>query len=126
LKQAKTTPLEKKLHALQNRIDRIQELSDFLKKHPGLAAISTLKSTYGGLVGLVIDGKAFVRPQGVNKPGMRMERWLEDTFADMEPNDRLVCEEVIGLSTEELEKLLETVPAAYDPDDLEEDEENEE
>jgi hypothetical protein len=78
------------------------------------------------LVGLVIDEKAFVRPQGVNKPGMRMERWLEDTFADMESQGRLVCEEVTGLSTEELEKLLATIPATYDADDLEEDEKVEE
>jgi hypothetical protein len=126
LKKAKTTPQARKLQALQNRIDRIQELSDFLNKHPALAAISTLKPTYGGLVGLVIDEKAFVRPQGVNKPGMRMERWLEDTIADMESQDRLVCEEVTGLSTEELEKLLATIPARYEADDLEGDEEDEE
>jgi hypothetical protein len=119
LKKAKTTPLEKKLVSLQDRVNRIQELSDFLKKHPDLAAISTLKATYGGLVGLVIDEKAFVRPQGINKPGLRMERWLED-FNDVEPQDRLISADVTGLSTEELQQLLDAIPSAYDPDDLDE------
>jgi hypothetical protein len=62
----------------------------------------------------------------VNKPGLRTERWLEDTFTDVELHDRLVCEDVTGLSTEELQKLLATIPDPYNPDDLEEDGEDEE
>jgi hypothetical protein len=126
LKKPKTTPLEKKLICLQNRVDRIQALSAFLVKHPALAAISDLKVTSGGLIGLVIDDKAFVRPQGVNKPGLRMERWLEDTFTEVELQDRIVSLDVSGLSTEELQTLLAAIPDPYDPDDLEEDEEDEE
>lgn len=126
MKRPRTTPLERKLQALQNRVDRIQELSEFLKRHPALATISTLKATYGGLVGLIVEEKAFIRPQGMNTPGLRLERWFEDTFADMEPQDRLVCEEVTGLSTEELQKLLAAIPTTYELDGMEEDEQDEE
>ena len=123
LTKPKTTPLEKKLVSLQNRVDRIQALADFLTKHPSLAAISNLKPASNGLMGLVIDDKAFVRPQGLNKPGLRMERWLEDTFTEVELQDRVVREDVTGLSTEELEKLLATIPDPYDTvDGIEEDE----
>ena len=55
-----------------------------------------------------------------------MERWLEDTFNDEELQDRLVWDDVTGLSTEELQTLLATIPDPYDPDDLEEDGEDEE
>ena len=72
-------------------------------------------------MGVVIDEKAFVRPQGVNKPGLRMERWVEDTYGDDGPRERLVCAEVTGLSTDELETLLAAIPTTCDPDDLEED-----
>lgn len=118
MKKPKTAPLEKKLISLQNRIDRIQALSAFLTKHPFLAAISDLKPTSGGLVGLVIDDRAFVRPQGVNKPGLRMERWLEDTFMDGELQDRIVCDDVSALSTEALQELLATIPDTNDPDNI--------
>jgi hypothetical protein len=75
-------------------------------------------------MGLVIDDKVFVRPQGLNKPGLRMERWLEDAFTEVELQDRMVCEDISGLSTEELEKLLSTIPDPYDAEDeIEEDEE---
>ncbi len=124
MKIPKSTPLEKKLILLQRRIDRIQALADFLTKHPVIAARSDLKPTYGGLMGLVIDDKVFVRPQGLNKPGLRMERWLEDAFTEVELQDRMVCEDISGLSTEELEKLLSTMPDPYDAEDeIEEDEE---
>jgi hypothetical protein len=119
LKKPKTTPLEKKLTSLQNRIDRIQAISNLLTKHPFLAALSDLKATSGGLVGLVIDDKAFIRPQGVNKPGLRMEKWLEDSFMDEELQDRIVCDDVSALSTEALQELLATIPDTYDPDDIE-------
>jgi hypothetical protein len=53
-----------------------------------------------------------------------MERWLEDTFTEVELQDRVVCEDVAQLSTEELEKLLATIPDPYgSEDDIEEDEE---
>ncbi len=74
-------------------------------------------------MGLVIDDKAFVQPQGLNKPALRMERWLEDTFNQMELQDRVVCEDVSQLSTEQLEKLLATKPAPYgQEDEIDEDE----
>jgi hypothetical protein len=119
LKKQKITPLEKKLAALQNRINRIQAIADLLTKHPFLATLSDLKATSGGLVGLVIDDKAFIRPQGVNKPGLRMEKWLEDTFMDEELQDRIVCDDVSKLSTEEIEELLATIPNPYEADDIE-------
>ena len=124
MKKPKTTPLKRKLISLQNRVDKIKALADFLTQHPVIADISNLKPTSNGLMGLVIDDKAFVRPQGLNKPGLRMERWLEDTFTEVELQDRVVCEDVARLSTEELEKLLATIPDPYgSEDDIEEDEE---
>lgn len=121
MKKPKVTPLQKKLISLQSRIERIQALAEFLKKHPFLASISDLKPTSGGLIGLVIDDKAFVRPQGINKPELRMERWLEDSFIEAELQDRIVSEDVSGLSTEQLQALLSTIPDPYDSDDSEED-----
>jgi hypothetical protein len=117
LEKLKTTPLEKKLISLQNRIDKIQALADFLTKHPSLAAVSDLKAASNGLMGLVIDDKAFVRPPGLNKPGLRMERWLEDTFTEVELQDRIVRQDVTDLTTDELEKLLATIPDPYDTED---------
>jgi hypothetical protein len=117
LKTLKTTPFEKKLISLQNRVDRIQALADFLKTHPAIATISSLKPASNGLMGLVIDDKAFVRPQGLNKPGLRMEKWMEDAFTEVELKDRVVCEDVTGLSTEELETLLGTISHPYDMED---------
>lgn len=119
MKKPNTTPLEKKLASLQNRIDRIQSLSSFLTKHPFIAPISHLKSTSNGLVGLVIDDKAFVRPVGINKPGLRMEKWLEDTFMDEGLQDRIVCDDVTALSTEELQEILATIADPHEPDDIE-------
>lgn len=117
MKKPKTTPLQRKLISLQNRVDKIKALADFLTKHPVIADISNLKPTSNGLMGLVIDDKTFVRPQGLNKPGLRMERWLEDTFTEVELQDRVVCEDVAQLSTEELEKLLATIPDPYGSED---------
>lgn len=108
------------LNSLQTRIDRLQSLSDFLAKHPFLAPISDLRPTSGGLVGLVIAEKAFVRPHGIRKPGLRLERWFEDTF-DEEFQNRLISEDVSALTTEKLQELLAAIPAAYDADDWEED-----
>jgi hypothetical protein len=124
LKKPKTTALERKLISLQNRVNKIKSLADFLTQHPAIADISNLKPASNGLMGLVIDDKAFIRPQGLKKPGLRMERWLEDTFTEVELQDRVVCEDVAQLSTEELEKLLATIPDPYgSEDDIEEDEE---
>ena len=125
MKKTKTTPLERKLISLQIRVDKIKAIADFLTKHPVIADISDLKPTSNGLMGLVIDDKAIVRPQGLNKPGLRMERWLEDTFTEVELKDRVVCEDVARLSTEELEKLLATIhdPYSTEDEDIEEDEE---
>lgn len=100
LEKTESHALEKKLISLQNRVDRIQALADFLNTHPAIAPISSLKPASNGLMGLVIDDKAFVRPQGLNKPGLRMEKWPEDTFTEVELHNRVVCEEVTGLSTE--------------------------
>jgi hypothetical protein len=114
MKRPRTTALERKLSSLQKRIDRTKELADFLTKHPRLAEMSDLKATSNGLMGLVIDDRAFVRPQGLNKPGLRMEKWLEDTFTEVELEERMVCEDVSQLTSELLEDLLATVPDPYD------------
>lgn len=53
-----------------------------------------------------------------------MERWLEDTFTEVELQNRVACEDVAGLSTEQLEELLATIPDPYaTEDETEEDEE---
>jgi hypothetical protein len=75
--------------------------------------MSDLKTDFARSNGLVIGDDAFVRPPGLNKPGLRMERWLEDTFTEMDLQDRVVCEDVSQLSTEQLEKLLTIIPAPH-------------
>ena len=83
-------------------------------KHPHLAEIGDLKAGSNGLMGLVIDDRAFDRPLGLNKPWLRIEKWLEDTFTDMELKERMVCEDASQLTSEQLEDLLATVPDPYD------------
>jgi hypothetical protein len=39
--------------------------------------MSELKAASNGLMDLVIDDKVFVPRQGVNRPGLRMEKWLK-------------------------------------------------
>jgi hypothetical protein len=114
MKKTRTTAIERKLSSLQKRIDRTKELADFLMKHPHLAEIGDLKAGSNGLMGLVIDDRAFVRPLGLNKPGLRIEKWPEDTFTDMELKERMVCEDASQLTSEQLEDLLATVPDPYD------------
>jgi hypothetical protein len=114
MKNARTTAIERKLSSLQKRIDRTKELADFLMKHPHLAEISDLKACSNALMGLVIDDRAFVRPLGPNKPGLRVEKWLEDTLAEMDLEERIVCEDVSQLTSEQLEDLLANVPDPYD------------
>jgi len=52
------------------------------------------------------------RAWGRNRQLLRVERWLEDTFTEVELVDRVVCEDVAGLSMEELDKLLASIPSA--------------
>jgi hypothetical protein len=118
MKKPRTTALERKLSSLQKRIDRTKELAEFLTKHPHLAEMSDLKGAANGLMGLVIDDKAFVRPHGLNKPGLRMEKWLEDTFTEMELQERMVSEDVSQLTSDQLEDLLATIPDPYDLEDV--------
>ncbi len=123
MKKPKTSPLQRKLISLQSRVDKIKALAEFLTKHPDLADISDLKAVSNGMVGLIIEDKALVRPQGLNKPGLRMERWLEDTFTEVELKDRMICDDVTPLSTQELEEMLATIPDPYGTDDDVEEEE---
>ncbi len=56
--------LQRKLDSIQKRIDKMQLMSDFLKRNPQIAARSTVKYLSGAYVGLVVDDKALIRPQG--------------------------------------------------------------
>jgi hypothetical protein len=117
VKKKTTTPLERKLHSLQSRVDRINALAGFLTKHPFIADISVLKPTSNGLIGLLINEKALIRPQGLNKLGLRMELWSEDAFTELNISDRVICEDVSQFSTEQLNELLATIPGPSDSED---------
>lgn len=121
MKKPRASALERKLSSLQKRIDRTKELADFLTNHPHLAEMSDLKAASNGFIGLVIEDKAFVRPNGLNRPGLRMEEWLEDTFTEVELKERIVCEDVSQLTSEQLEDLLATIPDPYDQEELDDD-----
>ena len=118
MKKPRASALERKLSSLQKRIDRTKELADFLTNHPYLAEMSDLKAASNGLIGMVIDDKAFVRPNGLNRPGLRMEKWLEDTFTEVELKERIVSEDVSQLTSEQLEDLLATIPDPYDQEEV--------
>lgn len=122
MKKPGATALERKLSSLQKRIDRTKELADFLTRHPHLAEISDLKAISNGLMGLVIDDKAFIRPLGLSKPGLRMEKWLEDSFNEVELEDRMVSEDVSQLTSEQLNDLLASIPDPYGRENEDEEE----
>jgi hypothetical protein len=46
-----------------------------------------------------------------------MGNWLEDTFTEVERQDRVVCKDVTGLSTEELKALPATISDPHDTED---------
>jgi hypothetical protein len=120
MKKPRVTALQRKLSSLQSRIDRTKELADFLTRHPHLAEVSDLKATSSGLMGLVVDDRVFIRPLGLKKPGLRMEKSLEDSFTEVELEDRTVSEDVSKLTSGQLDDLLATVPNPNSEEDEEE------
>ena len=111
------TDLSRKLDSIQKHIEKMQLVSDFLKRNPQIAARSTLKYLSGAYAGLVVDDKALIRPQGINSSALRMDRWLEDSFSEIEPGDRIVSTDVSSLSPDELEAVLSTIPSEDSEDD---------
>lgn len=121
------TDLKRKLDAIQKRINKMQLMSDFLKRNPQIAARSDLKYLSGAYVGLIVDDKALIRPQGVNSNALRLERWLEDTWDEMGPENRTVSTDVSTLPSDVLEAILKDIPSPYgDDEDLEENPQEEE
>jgi|ERR1700734_1265924 len=103
--------LKRKLDSIQKRIDKMQLMSDFLKRNPHIAARSTVKYLSGAYVGLVVDDKALIRPQGLNSDALRLERWMEDTWAEVELGDRILSRDISGLSSDELDAILMEIPS---------------
>lgn len=68
--------LARKLRALESRVELIQVLMKFLKRHPFVAE-ETVLWQLGKRVGLVYYDTAFIRPVWINgKPGLRLERYF--------------------------------------------------
>jgi hypothetical protein len=64
--------LKRKIEAIEHRIARLESILQFLREHPAIGTRSNLKPLSTGLMGLVIDGKAFIRPEGVRKEALRL------------------------------------------------------
>jgi hypothetical protein len=118
----KPNHLKRKFEALENRIARLESLLDFMREHPSVAARSIVKPLSGGLVGLVVDEKALIRPEGVRKPALRLEIWMNDVLDEEEFSDRIVHGDVRNLSDEELTKMLASIPSEGDEDEDEDEE----
>jgi hypothetical protein len=103
--------LQRKLDSIQKRIDKMRLMSDFLKRNPQIAARSTVKYLSGAYVGLVVDDKALIRPQGLNSDALRLERWLEDGWDEVELEDRILSKDISGLSSDELDAMLTEIPS---------------
>src|ERR1035437_996560 len=113
--------LKRKIEAIEHRIARLESILQFLREHPTIGTRSNLKPLSTGLMGLVIDGKAFIRPEGVRKEALRLEIWTEDFALDYEDHsDRRVHDDVRSLSDEQLERLLASIPSEGEDDKEEE------
>lgn len=114
--------LDQKLNALGRRMDILEALAAFLKKHPAVA-LATYMWQLGNKPGLYFPEKAFIRPVRTDgKVALRLEKYVED-WADQEMWNRekwTVCDDISPLSRKELAEVLKKVkvdlsnPDAYD------------
>jgi hypothetical protein len=69
--------LKRRLFALQKKVDLIQVLMGFLKKHPIIVSYCTLKRLSTG-TGLNFQEKCLIRPVWEGKPALRLDRYIAE------------------------------------------------
>src|SRR5258707_930957 len=103
--------LKRKLHSFQNRIDLIQALMAFLRKHPDVAR-RTIIWHLSRKIALQFREKAFIRTVWTKdkRIALRLERYVEDLADDAGlVQKRVVHADISGLSRRALEKVLQKV-----------------
>jgi hypothetical protein len=96
----------KRLAAIQKRIDQHQLLFNFVKDHPELHEYTNLQPMNIG-VGLEFEELGYIRAlwdKGKGRPVLRLERYIHDWEAD--GDKRVAAEDISGISKEDLAKLL--------------------
>jgi hypothetical protein len=123
--------LKNKIRALERKKALLDALITFLRAHPDIASETVLHQLYNR-IGLYFYDTAIVRPIWVkDRVALRLEKYTEDwgdRDADYDPFDtskRTVCEDISGMSGEELERVLNRLDAELHPDE-DDDEENDE
>lgn len=116
--------LKRKLHSFQQRIDLMQALMEFLKKHPDVAR-RTIIWHLSNKVSLQFPEKAFIRTVWTKdkKPALRLERYVDDWDQDSgDVEKRVVHPDITNLSRTELDEVLKKVQVnlAVEEDDDEE------
>jgi hypothetical protein len=95
--------LNRRLAALQRRVDLIQALMSFLEKHPAIVPYCTLKQIGNGPT-LYFEEKGFIRPVWNNGPTLRLEKYFEDWPGD--DNKSILYDDIYALSPVDLALLL--------------------
>jgi hypothetical protein len=112
------------VEVLERRKTVIDALIKFLKKHPKAAADAHVKGLDGGKNGLSFPDYALIVPYW-NGGDIQLrllksgEDWMDESI------DRLVSEDVSGVSAKEFEEMLDEMYREANPDDDDEDESEE-
>jgi hypothetical protein len=112
------------VEVLERRKTVIDALIKFLKKHPKAAADAHVKGLDGGKNGLSFPDYALIVPYW-NGGDIQLrllksgEDWMDESI------DRLVSEDVSGVSDKEFEEMLDEMYREANPDDDDEDESEE-
>lgn len=113
--------LNRRLFALQKKVDLIHALMEFLRRHPVIVSYCTLKQLRTG-AGLNFQEKCLIRPVWDGKPTLRLIRYIAEFDDDGSPT--LLHNDVTNLTLDELASLLKdraqidlTKPPDWDPDD---------
>lgn len=107
--------LRRKLASLEKRVALIESLADFLRKYPSLASGTTLRDTYGGVT---LDlGRATIRPIWKQRVKLRLEWDREEFQEEATLEERTICDDLLGLSEQEVLNLLATIDSEEEESD---------
>ena len=91
--------------ALRKKIATLQLFTDFVNNHPVLYAYTDV-GQYEGTTFLRFEERGYIKAvwnRSQERPVLRLERHITE---DMNPEERVVAEDISGLSHEELTHLL--------------------
>jgi hypothetical protein len=97
--------LNRRVAALQKKLDALQLFTLFVKNHPALHAYTDV-GHYEGTSYLRFEERGYIKAvwhKEQERPVLRLERHITD---DMNPADRIVSEDVSKLSDDELAQIL--------------------